>query len=82
MIYNYKLLIGLVFLKKETYFNTKNNIIHLILMLVTFFGFSAAFGQTTVTITATGNSTWTAPCDVTSITVQVWGAGGGGQRGL
>ncbi|MBA4153759.1 GEVED domain-containing protein [Flavobacterium sp.] len=80
MIQNFNLRIGLVFFKKETYFNTKNNIIHLILMLVAFFGSSTAFGQTTVNITTTGNGTWTAPCDVTSITLEVWGAGGGGQR--
>lgn len=76
----YNLRTGLFFLKKETYFNTKNNIIHLKFMLVVFFGFSTSFGQTTVNFTATGNGTWTAPCDVTSITLEVWGAGGGGQR--
>jgi hypothetical protein len=80
MTHNYKLRTGLVFLKKETYFNTKNNIIHLILMLIAFLGFSTSFGQTTVNFTTTGNGTWTAPCDVTSITLEVWGAGGGGQR--
>ncbi len=32
----------------------------------------------TVTITAPGNGTFTVPCDVTSLTVEVWGAGGAG----
>jgi hypothetical protein len=80
MIKNYNLRTGLVFFKKEPYFNTKNNIMHLMVMLVTFFGLSTAFGQTTVTFSTPGNGTWTAPCDVTSITLEVWGAGGGGQR--
>lgn len=35
-------------------------------------------GQTTVNITTTGAGTWTVPCGVTSITVQVWGGGGAG----
>ena len=52
----------------------------LLLVFVTLFGLSSAFGQTTVTFTTTGNNSWTAPCDVTSITVEAWGAGGGGQR--
>lgn len=41
---------------------------------------SIIWGQTTTTITTVGNGTWQVPCDVTSITVEVWGAGGGGQR--
>lgn len=35
----------------------------------------------TVTINTAGAYTWTAPCDVTSVTVQAWGAGGGGGYG-
>jgi hypothetical protein len=45
-----------------------------------FFNISSVFGQTTDSFTTTGTATWTAPCDVTSITVEAWGAGGGGQR--
>jgi len=33
---------------------------------------------TTVTITTTGAGTWTVPANVTSVTVEVWGAGGAG----
>ncbi|WP_339838541.1 glycine-rich domain-containing protein, partial [uncultured Flavobacterium sp.] len=36
--------------------------------------------QTTVTYTNTGTDTFTVPCGVTSITVEAWGAGAGGQR--
>ncbi len=32
----------------------------------------------TTTITTTGAGSWTVPCDVTSITVEAWGAGGAG----
>lgn len=36
--------------------------------------------QTTLTFNTVGGGSWVAPCDVTSVTVEVWGAGGGGQR--
>lgn len=51
-----------------------------IFMLLALFGFSSLgiFGQTTVTYTTTGAGTFTVPCDVTSITVEAWGAGGSG----
>lgn len=52
----------------------------LIAFLLLLFGISSSFAQTTVTITTTGAGTWIAPCGVTSITVEVWGAGGGGQK--
>lgn len=35
-----------------------------------------SFGQTTDTYTTSG--TWTVPAGVTSVTVEIWGAGGGG----
>jgi hypothetical protein len=41
---------------------------------------SFSFSQTVQTFTATGAGSWTAPCGITSITVELWGAGGGGQR--
>ena len=34
--------------------------------------------QTTFSSTTTGQSTWTVPCGVTSITVEAWGGGGAG----
>ncbi|MCP9751985.1 GEVED domain-containing protein [Ferruginibacter sp. HRS2-29] len=40
---------------------------------------TTGFAQTqTVTYTTTGQQTWTAPCGVTSITVECWGGGGAG----
>jgi hypothetical protein len=51
-----------------------------LVLLFAFFASSSVFSQVTVSYTTTGAGTWTAPCDVTSITVEVWGAGGGGQR--
>ena len=44
-----------------------------------FFVSNIVLSQTSVTITKTGDNYWTVPCDVTSITLEVWGAGGGGQ---
>ncbi|GLB47664.1 hypothetical protein Y10_00320 [Neptunitalea sp. Y10] len=38
----------------------------------------ATYSQTTTTISNTGNGTFTVPCGVTSLTVEVWGAGGAG----
>ena len=45
-------------------------------------GAESVFGQcvTLQTITATGSGTFTVPAGVTSITVEVWGAGGAGGR--
>lgn len=40
---------------------------------------SLLHAQTTVTLSTPGTGTWTVPCGVTSVTVEVWGAGGGGQ---
>jgi hypothetical protein len=76
---NYNSQIGFVFFKNTSCSNTPNSN-KLLLLFLLFFGFSSAFGQTTLAITTTGNGTWVAPCDVTSITLEVWGAGGGGQR--
>lgn len=56
----------------------KINTSNLFVVLLMLFSFTNVFGQTTETITTTGNGTWTAPCDVTSITVEAWGAGGAG----
>ena len=59
-------------------FNTKTKkTLFYLFLLAPFFQF---FGQTTVPYTTSGAGTWTVPCGVTSITVEVWGAGGGGQR--
>lgn len=48
--------------------------------LIAFFFFISlfSFGQSIQTFNSSG--TFTVPCGVTSITVQVWGAGGGGDR--
>ena len=45
-----------------------------------FFSLTHLDAQVVSTITTTGSGSWTAPCGVTSITVELWGAGGGGQR--
>jgi hypothetical protein len=53
-------------------------------ILILFFlysGASSVFSQT-VTFSTPGTSTWTVPAGVTSITVQAWGAGGGGSKGF
>ncbi|MGZ3862527.1 MAG: PKD-like domain-containing protein [Bacteroidia bacterium] len=48
-------------------------------VLASIFVFSGLFSQiTTVTISTAGTNTWTAPCGVTSVTVECWGGGGGG----
>jgi len=40
---------------------------------------TVVFAQTTsVTLTTTGSGTWTAPCNVGTVTVECWGGGGGG----
>ncbi len=39
-------------------------------------------GNGTVTVTSTGNGTWTCPAGVTSATVHCWGGGGGGAYAL
>ncbi|MGV7108154.1 GEVED domain-containing protein, partial [Flavobacterium sp. U410] len=62
---------------------TKNNkslkdSIHLLFLLFSLLGIATGFSQTTINITTTGAGTFNVPCDVTSITVQVWGGGGGG----
>ena len=61
---------------KKSWQNTATT---LLLLLFTVFGFTDAFGQVvTDTYTTTGAGTWTAPCGVTSVTVEAWGAGGAG----
>lgn len=48
-----------------------------VLLFVTFLFTNPIISQTFTTNTP-GNGSWTVPCDVTSITVQAWGAGGAG----
>ena len=43
-----------------------------------FFVSNIVLSQTTLTFTKTGTGFWSVPCDVTSITVEAWGAGGAG----
>ncbi|MFN5443355.1 MAG: autotransporter-associated beta strand repeat-containing protein, partial [Crocinitomicaceae bacterium] len=45
-------------------------------------GVIANSGNGTVTVTSTGNGTWTCPAGVTSATVHCWGGGGGGSYTL
>ena len=59
-----------------SFFSSQKKKVYIIfLFLITHFFYT----QTSVTITKTGDNYWTAPCDVTSITLEVWGAGGAGQ---
>ena len=60
-------------------FNSKkNNLTTILILLFGLFGITDAFGQVTDTYTTTGAGTWTAPCGVTTVTVEAWGAGGSG----
>ncbi len=56
---------------EETKTRSYKKINILVLMLLTFFGVSntSLLGQVTETFTTTGAGTWTATCDVTSITI-------------
>ena len=57
----------------------KSKIKLLFTLFFIFLGFYDALGQvTTDTYTITGAGTWTAPCGVTSVSVEAWGAGGAG----
>ncbi|BCY28415.1 GEVED domain-containing protein [Flavobacterium okayamense] len=58
--------------------NQKKLIFHFFVILTFFFTCEDLHSQTTTTVTTPGNYTFTVPCDVTSITVQAWGAGGAG----
>jgi hypothetical protein len=72
---------------KKSYLNSERNsaislkpsmTIRLLLMVLFVCLFAdIARAQTTETLTS-GTATWTVPCGVTSITVEVWGAGGAG----
>ena len=46
---------------------------------ILFFTALLFYSQSPVTLSS-GTGTWTVPCDVTSITFEVWGAGGSGQN--
>src|SRR6185312_6029989 len=53
----------------------------LFLFAVSAFCSQIALAQvTSVTITTTGSGTWTAPCNVGTVTVECWGGGGGGGK--
>uniref|UniRef100_UPI00373FD888 glycine-rich domain-containing protein n=1 Tax=Kaistella palustris TaxID=493376 RepID=UPI00373FD888 len=58
----------------RSFFTTSKLFFQLIFILLAFFG----YGQTVQTVTLTNGTTWTVPCGVTTITVEAWGAGGGG----
>ncbi len=82
--YAFKIVLAGATNKSENLKKTINKkFVNYVLLLFVFLGVfntNIASGQTTETFSTTGATTWTAPCDVTSITVEVWGAGGGGQR--
>ncbi|WP_366186375.1 ice-binding family protein [Flavobacterium ovatum] len=54
------------------------NYVKTIFVLFLVFGSTAAFGQTEVTRTAAGTTSFTAPTGITAVTVQAWGSGGAG----
>ena len=70
---------------KKKYFNSRLNLGELtnplywvlIVFISVFTSFKTA-AQITFSSTTTGQSTWTVPCGVTSITVEAWGGGGAG----
>lgn len=67
--------------KEFQFFVVKNkvNSSSLVLFTILLLIFNNVFGQTiTDSYTTTGAGTWTAPCGVTSVTVEAWGAGGSG----
>ena len=43
---------------------------------------SGTYAQTTLTFNSAGSAVWTVPCGVSSITVEIWGAGGAGGGSL
>ena len=60
--------------------NVKNAVKQLMLLaaFLMSFGVQQSWGQTTVTKTTAGSSSWTCPAGVTSITIECWGGGGAG----
>jgi hypothetical protein len=55
----------------------KRAYLFLVLIIIPLFGIA----QTSITLTPTSGSTWTAPAGVTQITIEAWGGGGkGGTR--
>lgn len=72
---------------KKNYYNSRHllldktqqikNASFVVLLFVTFLFTNPIISQTFTTNTP-GNGSWIVPCDVTSITVQAWGAGGAG----
>jgi hypothetical protein len=54
------------------------NFRNIALLSLVLFGLNNIFGQTTYT---SGSGNFTVPCDVTSVTVQIWGGGGAGGGG-
>ncbi|MDP2042768.1 MAG: T9SS type A sorting domain-containing protein [Algoriphagus sp.] len=74
----------LLVFKNQTFFFKNSALkkflpIPLVFIFLIFFG-GDAFGQCPAPITITGGSSWSVPAGVTSITVEVWGAGGAGGR--
>ncbi|WP_276978361.1 hypothetical protein, partial [Flavobacterium filum] len=59
---------------------SKSYILSLATIFLFLIGMVTGHAQVTETFTTTGNGSWVCPPGVTSITVECWGAGGGGQR--
>jgi hypothetical protein len=60
-------------------FSLKTTTFFKVVLFLFLLGFQNAFSQTVTYTTGSGN--FTVPCDVTSITVQIWGGGGAGGGG-
>ena len=79
MKHNYKPVIcSLAITKAEKFIFSKSKANFILAFLFTILGFTDVFGQVTDTYTTTGAGTWIAPCGVTSVTIEAWGAGGSG----
>ena len=83
MKHNYKPVIcSLAITKAEKFIFSKSKANFILAFLFTILGFTDVFGQVTDTYTTTGAGTWIAPCGVTSVTVEAWGAGGSDRSGI
>ena len=58
--------------------STRKSFIHKASFFILLLSFSLGYSQITVSGTGPGNYTFFVPCDVTSITIEAWGAGGAG----
>ena len=68
---------------RNTVLSSKPSTAIRLLLMVLFVSITplVSYGQSSQTFSTPGTYTFTVPCGVTSITVEVWGAGGGGHNG-